>query len=207
VRRHRRTRTSRRRPARGRFAPRLPVVVPANDTADASNPPPKRCGGHYRPWAELLKRTFDIDVRCPRCEARMKLVAMVTDPASGKRVLRSRPRRSPSDECGSCSAYLTTALAWHASNDEEDDESVVVQLLQSKHSRRDGWRPGPRSPYTTASTNPAARRWRRTSSTALENRPDQNPAPTPQSGRSPLKAAWGRFPAFRNFTARGPYAS
>ena len=49
---------------------------------------PKRCGSHYRPWAELLKRAFDIDVRCPRCEARMKLVALVTDPGSIRRVLR-----------------------------------------------------------------------------------------------------------------------
>jgi hypothetical protein len=36
----------------------------------------------------LLKRAFDIDVRCPRCEARMKLVALVTDPGSIRRVLR-----------------------------------------------------------------------------------------------------------------------
>ena len=72
---------------RSRIVPQ-PVVAPANDTTEASNPPPKRCGSHYRPWAELLKRTFDIDVRCPRCGARMKLVAIVTDPGSIKRVLR-----------------------------------------------------------------------------------------------------------------------
>jgi hypothetical protein len=27
----------------------------------------------WRPWAELLKRSFDIDLRCPRCNATMKL--------------------------------------------------------------------------------------------------------------------------------------
>jgi hypothetical protein len=70
---------------RSRIIPK-PPVAPAHDTADA--PSPKRCGSHYRPWAELLKRTFDIDVRCPRCEAPMKLVAIVTAPASVKRVLR-----------------------------------------------------------------------------------------------------------------------
>ena len=55
-------------------SPRPPTTRPS------LSPPPKRCGSHYRPWAELLKRTFDIDVRCPRCEGRMKLVAIVTDP-------------------------------------------------------------------------------------------------------------------------------
>lgn len=72
---------------RSRIIPK-PPVAPANDTASASSPPPKRCGSHYRPWAELLKRSFEIDLRCPRCSARMKLVAIVTEPASVKRVLR-----------------------------------------------------------------------------------------------------------------------
>jgi hypothetical protein len=45
-------------------------------------------GYHYRPWAELLKRTFDIDVLCPRCKGHMTLVAMVTDASSIKRMLR-----------------------------------------------------------------------------------------------------------------------
>jgi hypothetical protein len=72
---------------RARIIPK-PVVAPESDTAEASNTPPNRRGSHYRPWAELLKRTFDIDVRCPRCEGRMKLVAMVTEPASAKRLLR-----------------------------------------------------------------------------------------------------------------------
>jgi len=72
---------------RSRIVPQ-PVVAPANDTTRASDLPPKRCGSHYRPWAELLKRTFDIEVHCPRCGARMKLVAIVTDPGSIKRVLR-----------------------------------------------------------------------------------------------------------------------
>jgi hypothetical protein len=43
---------------------------------------PKRAGT-YRPWAELLKRSFDVDVlSCPTCHGRMKLVALVTDPKS-----------------------------------------------------------------------------------------------------------------------------
>jgi hypothetical protein len=42
----------------------------------------------YRAWAELLKRTFDIDVlECPKSHGRMKLLAMITDGASVERYL------------------------------------------------------------------------------------------------------------------------
>ena len=64
---------------------------------------PKRASGTYRPWAELLKRTFGVDVlACPKCHGRMKLVAMVTDPKSIARTLAALgeltevPDRSPS---------------------------------------------------------------------------------------------------------------
>ena len=43
----------------------------------------------YRPWAELLKRSFAIDVlTCARCGGRAKLIALVTKPASIARFLR-----------------------------------------------------------------------------------------------------------------------
>jgi Putative transposase/Transposase zinc-binding domain len=42
----------------------------------------------YRAWADLLRRTFSIDVlACPGCKGRMKLVAIVTDHASIVRFL------------------------------------------------------------------------------------------------------------------------
>jgi len=57
---------------------------------------------HYRPWAELLMRTFGLDVlACPRCEGRMRLLALVTEPARIARALRALgaptelPARSP----------------------------------------------------------------------------------------------------------------
>lgn len=58
-------------------------------------PPPRatsRVGlihaGGYRPWAELLARTFAVDVlACPICQGRMKLLALVKDPASLSRHL------------------------------------------------------------------------------------------------------------------------
>jgi hypothetical protein len=84
---------------RSRIAPKPPP-----ETAAATGEPAatKRAGG-YRPWAELLARTFAVDVlACPRCEGRMKLLAMVDDPASIARYLAAAgeatevPRRSPS---------------------------------------------------------------------------------------------------------------
>jgi hypothetical protein len=78
------------------------VPKPPPEAAAAAEPEtPKRAGG-YRPWAELLARTFAVDVlACPRCEGGMKLLALVTDPASIARYLAAAgeatevPRRSP----------------------------------------------------------------------------------------------------------------
>jgi hypothetical protein len=64
-----------------------------------------KAAGTYRAWAELLKRTFDIDVlECPNCcsTGRMKLLAMITDGNSIQRYLAKLgepsdvPGRSPS---------------------------------------------------------------------------------------------------------------
>ena len=51
----------------------------------------------YFPWAELLKRTFAIDLLCPNCKEPMKLVALVTEPESVKRFLRAlgEPTEAP----------------------------------------------------------------------------------------------------------------
>ncbi|MCC6646611.1 MAG: transposase [Polyangiaceae bacterium] len=85
---------------RARIAPQKPA-----DQADAApeqGDDPKRRGAR-RLWAELLARTFAIDVlACPKCSGRMKLVAMVTDPKSVRAYLRGIgepcdvPERSPS---------------------------------------------------------------------------------------------------------------
>jgi hypothetical protein len=59
--------------------------------------------GPYRPWAELLKRSFGFDILvCPNhakgCQGRMRMVAMVTDPKEIARYLRSigEPTEVPS---------------------------------------------------------------------------------------------------------------
>lgn len=86
-------------PWRPRVAPPKPASEPADEPADDERP--KR-SGTYRPWAELLARTFAIDVLCcPICKGRMKLLAMVTDPNSIARYLSAigepvePPVRSP----------------------------------------------------------------------------------------------------------------
>jgi hypothetical protein len=88
-------------PWRARIASK-PKVVETSTDPDAE---PRKANGAYRPWAELWKRTFGIDVlECPTCNGRMELLAVVTDPKSIARYLRALgesddvPARSPS--CG-----------------------------------------------------------------------------------------------------------
>ena len=95
-------------PWRKRIAPLSKALEPAapdeahpNVDAGDEQKAPKR--GSYRPWAELLKRTFGFDVfSCPHCKGRMKLIAMVTEPRSVARFLRGIgvlaevPARAPS---------------------------------------------------------------------------------------------------------------
>ena len=71
---------------RPRIVPK-PPVTPANDLEPTLEP--RRGGSRYRPWAELLKRCFSIDVlRCPSCDGRLRLVALLTDPDEVRRFLR-----------------------------------------------------------------------------------------------------------------------
>jgi hypothetical protein len=58
--------------------------------------------GGYRPWAELLARTFAVDVlTCPNCQGRMRLLAVIMEPANIARYLAAVgeatevPRRTP----------------------------------------------------------------------------------------------------------------
>jgi hypothetical protein len=87
-------------PWRSRIAPKrahAEAVVPTKEGEAPKRP------GNYRPWAELLKRTFGVDVlQCPRCKGPMKLIAMLTEPKSVARYLAGVgeltdvPGRSPS---------------------------------------------------------------------------------------------------------------
>jgi hypothetical protein len=89
-----------------------PLVVPkplppvADEAAScapgSSSSCPESVGAHYRPWAELLRRTFAVDVEtCPRCGGRMRLLAVITDLTQVARFLHHRreptepPARAP----------------------------------------------------------------------------------------------------------------
>ena len=94
------------------------IAPPCRDAAGtADDEPPqetKRRGGH-RPWAELLKRTFDIEVLSrPSCRGRMRLLAMVTESKSIHRYLAkigepTSTHRLSRAECG------RSSRPWHRS--------------------------------------------------------------------------------------------
>ena len=71
----------------------------AAPSPDARNPSRagKRC--RYIQWAQLMRLTFGLTVdQCPACGGRMKLRALVHDPASIERFLRHQGLWSPSHE-------------------------------------------------------------------------------------------------------------
>jgi Putative transposase/Transposase zinc-binding domain len=84
-------------PWRSRLAPPPPQAADAGAKPDRPAHP-----GTYRPWAELLARTYAVDVLvCPTCQGRMKLLGLVKAPASIARYLATMgeateaPQRSP----------------------------------------------------------------------------------------------------------------
>jgi hypothetical protein len=65
-----------------------PPPVPAGQEAVATSRPPTH-RSIYRPWCELLKRTFAEDVeKCAKCGGRMKLKALVQKPENIARFLK-----------------------------------------------------------------------------------------------------------------------
>ena len=56
----------------------------------------------WQPWDELLKRSFDIERRCPRCHSPMKLKSFVTREKSFQRLLSRL--REPTDVQGKAPA-------------------------------------------------------------------------------------------------------
>ena len=86
---------------RPRILPEPPKEEGAIESANEEvESPPQRC--RYRPWAELMMRTFAVDVLCcPRCSGRLRLVALMTEHEQICRYLRAlgesteAPERSP----------------------------------------------------------------------------------------------------------------
>ena len=79
-------------------------IVPKarSETPEPEMPGKKKRKSGYRTWAELLARTFAIDaLACPVCRGRMRLMAVLNNPASIARYLAGLgeptelPARSP----------------------------------------------------------------------------------------------------------------
>jgi hypothetical protein len=85
---------------RALVVPPPPADTPST-TSHAHGQHPATHRSLYRPWAELMKRTFQVDVeRCP-CGGRFKLRALVIEAHNIERLLRylgeplEPPKRSP----------------------------------------------------------------------------------------------------------------
>jgi transposase len=101
----------------------IPTAPPAPpDSASAmpvqpngqTPPPPPRGRSVYRPWAQLLKRTFGIDVeQCLRCGGRMRLSALVISVSSITRILRhlGEPTEPPARAPARGPPYFATRAA------------------------------------------------------------------------------------------------
>jgi hypothetical protein len=63
--------------------PDLPQTLSSERSATQKSTPRKKRGKRHIKWAELLKRTFKVDVLvCPRCQTKMELMAIIHDPAT-----------------------------------------------------------------------------------------------------------------------------
>jgi len=66
-----------------------PVPTLAVENADEENPVETKEPGRYTDWATLMKRTFGLDVlECPKCHGRMKLIALIDQPAVIQKILK-----------------------------------------------------------------------------------------------------------------------
>jgi hypothetical protein len=58
--------------------------LPPSPTADVRKPAGK---SRYIPWAELLRRTFAIDIKCTKCGNPLRLIAIIKTDAVIKKIL------------------------------------------------------------------------------------------------------------------------
>ena len=57
--------------------------------ADASEPTSVSHAAYRSAWARLIAKVYEIDpLVCPRCGSEMKLIAVITDPAEVRTILR-----------------------------------------------------------------------------------------------------------------------
>ena len=100
-----------------------------------------------RPWAELLRRIFEVDpLRCPRCGHEMRIVAFITQPRVSDRILThlrriaTEPRRSRAQPRRWKSPHTTTSASAVAPPRPPPPDPWVRGLLGCAHA---GWWPWP----------------------------------------------------------------
>jgi hypothetical protein len=106
-------------PWRARIRPKPKLAPPSQpagvDDAGHADMTPERAS-RYRPWAQLLKRTFEVEVlQCPLCQGRMKLLAMITDMNSIARYLAKlgEPTDVPARSAGRGPPYWKSTVLRH----------------------------------------------------------------------------------------------
>ena len=106
-------------------------MVRSETPADGQRPPRPESASAYRPWAELLARTFAVDVlACPKCHGRMRLLAMVEDPANVTRYLAAMgeaPEVAPRSPGRGPPSWNSRVLRRQAFGDEDDRQLPWVQ--------------------------------------------------------------------------------
>ena len=122
-------------PSRSRLTPEMPAAS-------------EESGRHgryrgYRPWAELMWRTFAIDVLvCPNCQGRMKLIAVVKNPVSIARYLKAagEPTDAPSRSPDRGPPYWKSRVLRRQALGDEDDcgtrAATETRPLSSEGRRR-----------------------------------------------------------------------
>ena len=105
----------------------LPIDPPSSEVPAAGNACKAR--STWRPWRELLKRSFDIDIQCSKCGGPLQLKAFLIRPQSLRRLLETLgepvtpPQRAPPRP----PPYFTsrTARKHHRHHEGSDPQTVL----------------------------------------------------------------------------------
>jgi hypothetical protein len=109
----------------------LPKAPAGSSSSDALSPEvapiPKTIRPRRLPWAELLKRTFRIDLtQCAKCQGLLIIIAFITDPAIVSKILAHLhlPTEIPSTE----PSRIENQLAFEF-EEPGDDEGIEIAKL------------------------------------------------------------------------------
>jgi hypothetical protein len=94
----------------------VPVPVPETTPQQEDKSPRTLPLSHYISWSQLLRKTFEIDTVCPRCKSPLRLIALIKNEDTIKKILSAMglpteaPKpysaRPPPSEPGDGAEYL-----------------------------------------------------------------------------------------------------